>query len=348
VLTKQVRGAIILEDRQRTVRQTEEQKQIFDAAFKRLMRLSSSTIIQFLNGLFDLDLPLNSKVTYPNTEQILPDLGKQYADVIIIVHTEHGEHSFLLEEQTENDGTMLIRVFSYGYQFALEHKVTEGNITTVKLPRAMVIYLNPNSKTPYRETLRIETADGQTLDYAVGSLRLLDYSAAELAERNMELLLPFRLLKLRSKIDGAKSSERRVVLAGQLKQLVGEVLPLIERSEANGKLTARDTETILTILDRLNDYLYTSKYEEFQEVDKMVQEILYTRFDRARDEARREGRQEGIGIGVEKGRQEGVSIGADKTADTMFDYLRSKGIDPKLLHEAQQFAKKQTLIELSQ
>ena len=67
VLTKQVRGAIILEDRQRTVRQTEEQKQIFDAAFKRLMRLSSSTIIQFLNGLFDLELPLNSKVTYPNT-----------------------------------------------------------------------------------------------------------------------------------------------------------------------------------------------------------------------------------------------------------------------------------------
>jgi hypothetical protein len=47
------------------VRLTDEQKQIFDAAFKRLMRLSSGAIVAFLNGLFSLSLPVSSKVTYP-------------------------------------------------------------------------------------------------------------------------------------------------------------------------------------------------------------------------------------------------------------------------------------------
>ncbi|MDR0936265.1 MAG: hypothetical protein LBM98_06260 [Oscillospiraceae bacterium] len=269
---------------------------MFDAAFKRLMHLSSRAIISFINGLFGLNLPLDGEVFYPNTEQIFDNLSKQYADIIISIRANGREYSFLLEAQSDNDGNMLIRVFSYGYQFALGNKVTVENITTIELPAAIVIYLNPNGNTPKREILRFKFPDGKTVDYVVNSLLLLNYSPEELAARNMELLLPFQLLKLRKQIDGARSHEQRVELVEKLKELIGELFPLIESSETVGKLTPEDVSTISAILEKLNTYLYTAKYQEFKEVNQMVTEIVrdiqYNRMDRVKDEAMNKGRLE--------------------------------------------------------
>jgi hypothetical protein len=46
-----------------------------------LMHLSGKTIIQFINGLFGVNHPLNN----PNTEYVTPDLQHYLSDITILI-----------------------------------------------------------------------------------------------------------------------------------------------------------------------------------------------------------------------------------------------------------------------
>jgi hypothetical protein len=50
--------------------QKRETAQIFDLILKHLIRLSNVAVINFINGLFGTDHPLDSTVEYPNTENV--------------------------------------------------------------------------------------------------------------------------------------------------------------------------------------------------------------------------------------------------------------------------------------
>lgn len=52
--------------------------------FKRLMRLSSKAIVQFINGLFDTAYPVDSTVDYPSTETVTEDLTHSRMGIIMI------------------------------------------------------------------------------------------------------------------------------------------------------------------------------------------------------------------------------------------------------------------------
>ena len=61
-----------------------ETQQIFDLILKRLLKLSSLAVIQFINGLFDADHPLDGTVEYPNTEHVSHKLRRLMSDMIVI------------------------------------------------------------------------------------------------------------------------------------------------------------------------------------------------------------------------------------------------------------------------
>ncbi|MDR3230976.1 MAG: hypothetical protein LBT65_06025, partial [Synergistaceae bacterium] len=82
---------------------------IFDGIFKRLMESSSLAIIQFINGLFDADHPLDSTVAYPKTETVKDtSLRPQMSDTVIIIG---GVHAYHIEAEIDDDNAdMVVRV----------------------------------------------------------------------------------------------------------------------------------------------------------------------------------------------------------------------------------------------
>jgi len=246
--------------------------QIFDAAFKRLMHLSSRAMVCFINGLFGMNFPPESTVTYPNTEQIKQNMKSQHSDIILCIN---GTHYFLIEAQIKNDSTMIIRVFSYSYEFALQNKSVEGSITTIELPRAMVIYLNPNQNTPYSETLRIKFPDGATQDYVVDSFRLLDYTLEELEERNMILLTPFYMLKLRGKFDRIKDAAEKELAFKELLEMVEKITQIYERAGEIGNLSPSDLEEVVHMYELIEQHLDSDEIEESPEdFEKRINEYI--------------------------------------------------------------------------
>ena len=167
---------------------------IFDLVFKRLMRLSSGAIVQFINGLFDTAYPVDSTVEYPSTETVTDDLTHVVSDMLILIG---GKHLYHIEAQINNDENMALRVFNYGYLEGLKRKTIEDDLITIPFPAAKIIYWETTPKTPDTVTLRLQFPDGNHYDYGVDTFKFLDHSIQELEEKKMSILLPFYVLKLR-------------------------------------------------------------------------------------------------------------------------------------------------------
>jgi len=131
-------------------------------------------------------------------------------------------------------------------------------------------------------------------------MKFLTYSVDELCEKNMTILLPLYLLKLRRETDNAKKrteKNREAALrdvAKNLKKLIEtSILPAIAESEKAGNITHSDAFELLSLLDRLYDYLYGSINEfKDEEANIMLADVLELKYDAelAEVEARHEER----------------------------------------------------------
>lgn len=83
----------------------EEIYQIFDKVFKKVLTLSTRAVVNLINGLFEVDYPLDSTITYNWTEFEDDSLKRILADTIITIN---GKYSYHLEAQMEKDNCIFI------------------------------------------------------------------------------------------------------------------------------------------------------------------------------------------------------------------------------------------------
>ena len=92
--------------------------QIFDRAFKRLLTLSTRSVILLINALFSTSYPPDSTITYNWTEHHNDELQRTLADTILTIN---GQHSYHMEAQMYKDEKIEFRVFEYSFRHALKH-----------------------------------------------------------------------------------------------------------------------------------------------------------------------------------------------------------------------------------
>ena len=261
--------------------------QIFDKILKRiLLAMSSAAIIDLINGLFSEDFPLDSKISYNYTEDIDGNLKKTVADIIITIQTKDHIRRFHLEGQINDDETIVIRVFEYGFHDAMRHKITQGNKITLPFPTPVIIFLEHTESTPDEVILELDFGAHGKINYPVQAMKFLDYTVEELCSRKMIILLPLYLLKLRREVENAKrrKHQREATLrknAKTLKELIDKkILPAIVESEKAGNITPGDVFELLRLLRRLYDYLYGG-VELFKEEDinMLLSDILELEYD---------------------------------------------------------------------
>jgi len=261
--------------------------QIFDKILKRiLLSLSKPSIIAFINGMFSETFPLDSNTAYHYTEHIDGNLKKTVADIIITLHNKDKVRRFHLEGQINDDNTIVIRVFQYGFADALNHQTTQGNRITLPFPTPAIIFLEHTESTPDEVILELDFGKIGKFNYPVQAMKFLAYNVEELCEMNMTILLPLYLLKLRREVENAKKRKTKKEttlrqLAKKLKNLIEtSILPTIAENENAGNITHSDAFELLSLLDRLYDYLYGNIIEFKEEkVNIMLSDILELKYD---------------------------------------------------------------------
>jgi hypothetical protein len=297
---------------------TNDPHDLFDLVFKRLMHLSSVAIVSFINGLFGTNHPLTSIVEYFETESVSSKLKKNCKDMVIGINGKR----YIIELQRRNDKTMALRIFIYSYSDALNtQSADENGVIILDFPQAAVIYLENTGKT--NETLRFRFPDNIEHTYTVPVFNLLEYSIADIEKQNLQLLLPFYVLKLHDKVKQAKSGDERQRLTPELITLLKEIERAIDQAVTADTLNDEDTKIIIELLDRVYNNLYKS-YNELQEANKMAEQFLELRVEKAAQEAWQKARQV-----MQEAEQK-----AAREKQAIADFLRANGTPDDLISRA--------------
>ncbi len=92
-------------------------------AHKKRPRRERIKLDKIMQVLFKLSKHLTSEVEviYCNSEFVSSDFERIIGDLFITIASKHKTNHYHLEFQTLNDQTMVIRMFRYGLEKALEH-----------------------------------------------------------------------------------------------------------------------------------------------------------------------------------------------------------------------------------
>jgi signal transduction histidine kinase len=205
------------------------------------MRLSNPAVVSFINGLFGEDYPTGSAVTTLN-------VGSDNSQQLAIIN---GKYIYRFEFDSES----VIRAFEDSCVERYSSENTEAGAISLKAPKAIVIYLESTEDTPKESQMRLEFSDGTSHLFKAPTLRLLDYSAEQLAERNLALLLPFCLLRLRGEMKRRYALGTLEELSPELNALLQELLDTAERCEKDGSMTHEDMRDVQGYIDRMFEEL---------------------------------------------------------------------------------------------
>ncbi len=228
---------------------------IYDKIIKRILTLSPQAVINLINGLFGTDYPVDSEIIYNWTERVDDDLNRTIADTIVTINRDSTYH---IEAQMYTDEQIELRVFNYGYRYAL---TAQKNPSVLVFPEPKIIYLYKDKNDLSEKVLVLDFGSQGTFEYRVPIFKLLDYDAQDLYEKKMTILLPFLMLRLREELKKKRTTKN----IESLKSLIqNDIIELIKASQEAGEITRADAARLLELAHKLYNHLY-SGYPEMEE-----------------------------------------------------------------------------------
>ncbi len=225
--------------------------QIYDRIFKRIFSLSNLAIINLINGLFGTNYPPDSKVEYPNKEFINSKLDKRFADIFILI----AGNPYHLKAQMTVDGSIVVRVFEYGFQYAIHNRT---NDTVFRFPEPIVIYLDTETEISDTDFITLDFGKQGTFSYQVKNFIYQEHEITELNQKKMIILIPFQLLKLRKIIEKSPTREHFCALQELIQN---DILNSIKANLQVVNITIDDANQLRELTLQLYEHIYVN-YEK--------------------------------------------------------------------------------------
>ena len=210
-----------------------------------------------------------------------------------------------IECQSTEDGSMIVRMFEYDTQLALENREFTSNILTVQFPDSAIVSLRHTKNTPEEMMVKVLTPGGK-VSYTVPVLKVKRYTIHELFEKKLFFLIPFHIFAYEKAFKELEENKKK------LKQLEAEYASIRERLEIAcqmGDLTRYSKAAILDMSRKVIEHLAV-KYKNVAKgvSQKMGGKVLNYEAKDILNRGRAEGRREGR----EAGRTEGEAAGIKK------------------------------------
>ena len=286
----------------------------YDDVFKTMAIYIMRLLLPLLNKLFGTRYTGKEKVEPRNNEHFTTKRGgkqqKRMTDSYFIVFAEFAR-AYVIECETNPDGSILIRIFEYTLQVTLENARLDGDALWVTVPNAAIIALRSTEKTATEMTVHITFPNSATVDYTVPVLRVKDYTLDEIFDEDLLFLLPFYIFTHEARFpEYEKDKTKLQALQDDLATIVRRVNECVKQ----GKLSDYEASIIIEMMGKVADSL-TEKYTKVKKgVKKVVGGTVFVpktekMYRKGIAEGERKGKREGLAEGKREGLAEGKREG---------------------------------------
>ncbi len=244
----------------------------YDDVFRTLLTDCTELIIPVINEIFHTNYTGKEKICLLQNEHFIqmPDGSTQekITDSSFEIVSKQAEKTayrkpvtalrrrYHIECQSTEDGTMIVRMFEYDIQLALENREITSDTLTVRFPDSAVIALRNTKNTPEFMTISVITPGGR-VSYAVPVLKVRAYTVNELFEKRLFFLIPFHIFIYEKDFKELEENKNK------LERLETEYASIKERLEIackRGDLTEYPKAAILDMSCKVVEHL-AAKYE---------------------------------------------------------------------------------------
>lgn len=220
---------------------------IYDGVFRTILSDCRKLVIPVINEIFGETYTGEEEIQFFPNEHFLgqqDEAGKERitgTNLRIVGKTAKKYH--IECESSLPDGKIMIRLFEYDAQIALdEGEVTEETLT-VSFPNTAVLYLRAYQKTPDKMKYVIVTPGG-TVQYGIPVMKVQSYSLDDIFEKRLLMLIPFYIFSHEKSFSEYNSNRKK--LEG-LKAEYQEILNKLDELESRGMIGAFDKRTIIEL-----------------------------------------------------------------------------------------------------
>ena len=279
----------------------------YDDVFRTLIVECSSLVIPLINEMFhdhyhgDEEIQLASNEHYINQKGGGEDRRVTDSNVLIIGKEKRRYH--LECESTPDDSSILIRIFEYDAQIALDQgSDLFPDRLIVSFPNSAILFLRSTSSTRDDMQIVMRTPGGE-VSYTIPVMKVKDYSLEEIFDRKLYFLIPFYIFTYENRFDRI---ERNQDMLDSLQQEYRGITDRLDQLAQDGVI---NTFYKVSIVDMTNRVLQNiaAKYENIRKGMGAIMggQVLDYEARRLKYQFLEEGRLEGRLEGIEEGRQEG-------------------------------------------
>jgi hypothetical protein len=297
----------------------------YDDAFRTMEGRCDDLLIPFVSHMFGEQYDKTAVVKRLRNEHYVEhedgSKEKRITDSFFDITYKDVTKRYHLEcESKAYDGTILVRIFEYGTQIAIDTGKKSSYRAKFVFPESGVLVLRSSKDAPNKAYIEITMPNGEEVSYDVPLIKISDYSIEDIFDKKLFMLIPFYIFNYEDQLPRINKNENEI---DELLRLYNEIFTRLEKEQKTGNLSAVSYDAIIRLTYSVA-YKLTMKEDKVQRKvgDVMGGKVLdlpcFQIFD--------QGVEKGIAQGLEQGTDKGIRIFIeDKLEDKVsVDIIESK------------------------
>lgn len=273
---------------------------VFDDTFRTIQERMIRLLIPVINEVFKTSYGNDVEIELLYNEHHIPK--KRTTDS----HIRIGNKRYHIECQSNDDYTMVVRMFEYDYMIAMEHIAREKGRYKLIFPKSCVIYLRENKNTTSDLYLDVCMPDGGQITYHVPTIKVSDYSLNDIFKKGLLAFLPFYIMRYETDAVKIENSDELInKLAEEYEYICNRLEKVYEGCDKNDELVR-----LMELITHISNYIFQNQEKTRERIGDLVGgKVIDLNIDKQLKESYDKGESHGIEKGLEKGMEFVLSNG---------------------------------------
>ena len=237
----------------------------YDDAFRTMETECNDLLLPFLNYAFDENYDNSARITRFRNEHFVEHADHTEEKKITDSHFEVVQNGiakrYHLEcESKPYDKSILIRIFEYDAQIAVDDAMTDRQKIKLRFPNSGLLMLRSNSNTPDEAEVVIEVPK-DSISYRIPIIKVSDFTVEELFENRLFMLIPFYIFNFEKELPSINGDSEKLI---ELTESYRRILEKLDELQARGELSSFACGVIINLTHKVL-YKLTMKQEAVQQ-----------------------------------------------------------------------------------